>query len=350
MSTAFELTVRHAAELDARPQEQPWLIEHLWLRSAVGLIGGQPKCCKSWLGIDMALSVASNTPCLGTFPVLDAGPALIYLAEDSLAMLRQRLDALCAHRGLSLRDVPLYAIDVPSLQLERDDHAKALYGAVERLRPKLLLLDPLVRLHRLDENSSHDMSALLNGLRHLQRTFDVAVVLVHHMSKKRRAQPGQALRGSGDLHAFADSALYLSRHGEDLAATIEHRAAAAPAPVRLRLAGGGDGTQTHLEVARVAHASSDVPTDGSPAERVIKILRAAGKPLTRAALREAVRINNQRLGDVLDDLERRARVCRSADGWRLAVANDHARPSGSAPSGAVPTGQHELFAPSRASS
>ncbi len=339
MTATFDLTIRHAAELDARPQEQPWLIESLWLHSAVGLIGGAPKCCKSWLGLDMALSVASNTPCLGTFPVCPAGAALIYLAEDSLAMVRQRLDSLCTHRGLNLRDVPLYVVDVPSLQLEREDHAKALQDAVARLRPKLLLLDPLVRLHRLDENSSHDMSSLLNGLRHLQRSFDVAVVLVHHMSKKRRAQPGQALRGSGDLHAFADSALYLSRHGEEITATIEHRAAATPAPVRLRLA-GGDGGQTHLEVARSADATADPRVVSSPVERVLAALRAAGKPLTRSAVRDTVRINNHRLGEILADLERAGRVCRVAEGWQLPA------PSAQPPSQVTPASnadQRDLF-------
>ena len=43
-----------------------------------------PKACKSWLGLEMAVSVASATPCLGTFPVREPGGVLIYLAEDSL--------------------------------------------------------------------------------------------------------------------------------------------------------------------------------------------------------------------------------------------------------------------------
>lgn len=319
-SPPFALNVRLAADLDSSPQQQPWLIEHLWLRSAVGLIGGAPKCCKSWLGLDMALSVASNTPCLDEFTVRTPGPALVFLAEDSLAMVRQRLDALCAHRRLNLRDIPLYAIDVPALQLERADHAQALRDAVETYRPKLLLLDPLVRLHGLDENSSHDMSSLLNGLRQMQRAFDVAVVLVHHMSKKRRAQPGQALRGSGDLHAISDSALYLGRHGDDITAIIEHRATAAPAPVRIRLADGRENGHTHLEVVRTTerHTSPATPKTGdSPAERVLDALRAANKPLTRAALRQAVRINNLRLGDTLADLEGRGHISRVANGWQL---------------------------------
>ena len=35
-----------------------WLVDGLWGDSSVGLIGGAPKCSKTWLGLDLALSVA----------------------------------------------------------------------------------------------------------------------------------------------------------------------------------------------------------------------------------------------------------------------------------------------------
>jgi hypothetical protein len=42
-----------------------WLVEELWGDSSVGVIGGAPKCSKTWLGLDLALSVATGTACLG---------------------------------------------------------------------------------------------------------------------------------------------------------------------------------------------------------------------------------------------------------------------------------------------
>ena len=33
-----------------------WLVEELWCARSVGVIGGAPKCAKTWLGLDMALS------------------------------------------------------------------------------------------------------------------------------------------------------------------------------------------------------------------------------------------------------------------------------------------------------
>jgi hypothetical protein len=39
----------------------------LWIHNGVGTIGGLPKSCKSWMGLDMAVSVASRTESLAEF-------------------------------------------------------------------------------------------------------------------------------------------------------------------------------------------------------------------------------------------------------------------------------------------
>ena len=57
------------SDLPHDQQAQRWLVEQLWSDSSVGVIGGAPKCSKTWLGLDLALSVATGTACLGTFAV-----------------------------------------------------------------------------------------------------------------------------------------------------------------------------------------------------------------------------------------------------------------------------------------
>ena len=47
MSTTL-LPVEPAHRLALRPQEQRWLIEDLWADEGVGILGGQPKCGKSF--------------------------------------------------------------------------------------------------------------------------------------------------------------------------------------------------------------------------------------------------------------------------------------------------------------
>lgn len=309
------LPVVRAADLAEAPPERRWLLDGLWGHAAVGVIGGAPKSCKSWLGLDLALSVASATACLGRFAAKEPGPALVYLAEDALPAVRARIDGLCRHRGLDIRTLDLHVITAPALRLDVALDRERLADALDRLRPRLLLLDPLVRLHRLDENNATEISGLLGFLRELQRRFEVAVVLVHHASKKSGRSGGLALRGSSDIHAWTDSSAYLVRTGERVVLTIEHRAASAPPPLSLRLVVSASGA--HLETGADAPpvaTSEPVPL----ANGVLAALRGADAPLARAELRSLLRVNNQRLGDALTALEKSRSILRAADGWTLA--------------------------------
>jgi hypothetical protein len=48
----------------------------------------------------------------------------------------------------------------------------------KQLRPRLLLLDPLVRLHGSDENNAFEVAALLAYIRSLQRQLDLCAAPV----------------------------------------------------------------------------------------------------------------------------------------------------------------------------
>ena len=137
--------------IDPEPEGAQWLVQDLWGAAAVGVIGGPPKVCKSTLALDLAVSVASATACLGRFEVHTPGPVLVYLAEDALPRIRDRVAQLCQHRGLSLSDLALHVVTSPSLRLDLEHDRRALQQTLSSLRPTLLILDPLVRIHCLDE-------------------------------------------------------------------------------------------------------------------------------------------------------------------------------------------------------
>ena len=300
----------HVAEIDTRADVVPWLVRSIWPNAAVGVLGGSPKVGKTWLSLDLATSVASGTPCLGVFPVDRPGAALLYLAEDSLDSARSRIDGICRNRGIGLRQTDLHFITSPTLRLDRDDDSRRLLATVQALRPRLLLLDPFVRLHTRDENDSGAISAILGGLRQLQRACDVAVVLVHHTRKNGRGPQGYALRGSGDLYAWGDAYAYLSRRDRTLRLSLEHRSHASIDPLNLSLVSRPDGSCTHLELAQDAPAPAD-----SLHDLVLAELARTTTPLRRTQLRARLKVNNQRLGRALEELRAQARARCDADGW-----------------------------------
>jgi RecA-family ATPase len=305
------LPVVRIGDLPHQDQTQRWLVEQLWGDSSVGVIGGAPKCSKTWLGLDLALSVATGTACLGKFAVPQPGPVLVYLAEDALPVVRERVAGMARHRRLELAAVDIQVITAPTLRLDREPHRSRLFATARRLRPRLLLLDPLVRLHAIDENHAGEVAALLAYFRSLQRQLDLSVILVHHTRKNAATgvAAGQGLRGSGDIHAFGDSNLYLRRTREHLLLATEHRAAPAIPPVALQLASDAHGT--HLEVI----ADLRDPPRRSLQDQVLELL-APGVVFTRAKLRDTLGVKNQRLGEALESLEQAGRLQRTATGWR----------------------------------
>ena len=322
MTASTSLPVTRAAELAEVPTERRWLVEHLWGDEAVGIVGGEPKCCKSFLALDLAVAVASGAPCLRRFAVACTGRVLLFAAEDALHIVRQRLAGIARAAGRDLADLDIQVITAPSVRLDVERDRDALTETVAKLRPRLLVLDPFVRLHRIDENISGEVAPLLAYLRELQRRYHVAVVLVHHARKggaKMRA--GQALRGSSEFHAWGDSNLYLRRHGEQLTLSVEHRAAASISNVHLVL----DPADAAVALRTIEHGGTGAEP-AAPArapnlsleQRVVAHLAAATTPMTATALRKLCQVRNTALHHALAALVDAGQVRRDRTGYALA--------------------------------
>jgi hypothetical protein len=318
------LPVARACELPVCPPERRWLIEDLWADQAVGIIGGEPKCGKSFLALDLLVAVASGAPCLRRFAARQRGPVLLYAAEDALHVVRTRLDGLCRAAAVTLSELPIHVITAPSLRLDLAEDRQQLQATVAAVRPLLLVLDPFVRLHRVDENASADVAPLLASLRELQRRFALAVVLVHHARKGAgTVRGGQALRGSSELHAWGDSNLYLRRIDDRLLLSIEHRAAPSISglPIALRSSDGA----VALQLVDATAPPRDPPP--SPIARLEDVLAHSDRPLSLPELRQACRMRTASLCQALATLTAQGRVHKSAAGYQLTTASSNAFPA-----------------------
>ena len=292
----------------------PWLIQGLWADQAVGIVGGEPKCCKSFLALDMAVAVASGSPCLRHFPVARTGRVLLYAAEDAPHVVRQRLEGICRLTELDLARLDIQVITASSLWLDSLEDQSRLRETVDQLRPTLLLLDPFVRLHRRDENASSEVSALLGYLRNLQRQFQLAIAVVHHARKAaHHLRAGQALRGSSDFHAWGDSNLYLRRRADQLSLTIEHRAAPGRTDLPLALQGATD----QLALCLLERTPVPVPPRSSSAELIHDVLARATAPLAFSELRQACHIRTETLCHTLAQMQRQRQIVKTDKGYQL---------------------------------
>ena len=140
---------------------------------------------------------------------------------------------------------------------------------------------------------------------------------------ERAAEPGfvepdtnglVSTAGSGDQVPCLErchSNAYLAHKQNQLVLTLEHRAAKAPDPITLKLVSTPQGEHTHLEVR--SEISPDPSTTLS--ERALLVLHNASKPLSRKCLRDTLKVNNQRLGNALEALEKHELVVHTPRGW-----------------------------------
>jgi hypothetical protein len=317
------LPVQRASQLSTSGPQMQWLVEGLWSEQAVGILGGEPKCYKSFLALDVAVSVASGTACLRQFPVPRSGKVLLFPAEDSLAIVRQRLEGIAAAAQVPFQSLPVDVITAPSLRLDTPADRQRLANTVQTLQPILLILDPLIRLHRVDENDATQIATLLSYLRELQRQFHLAVLLVHHARKdSNSSRPGQALRGSSELHGWGDSNLYMRRRGSQLTLSTEHRAAPGQDHIPLHLAQSGNA----LALSVLEQSLSQPSTQPTPVDRVRHALTQLKEPVPVQQLRKLCGIRTAVVCSALEELSSLGEVTRDSKGYQLKLPFPVSRP------------------------
>jgi AAA domain len=308
------LPVQRASHLSTAGPQTQWLVEGLWSDQAVGILGGEPKCCKSFLALDVAVSVASGAACLRQFPVRRTGTVLLFPAEDSLAVVRQRLEGIACIAQVGFESLPVEVITAPSLRLDTPTDRQRLSDTVQNLQPILLILDPLIRLHRVDENDATQIATLLSFLRELQRQFHLAVMVVHHARKdSNSSRPGQALRGSSELHGWGDSNLYMRRKGSQLTLSTEHRAAPSQDHIPLQLTQSGPA----LALSVLERPVSEPTTEPTPVQRVRQTLAQLQEPVSVQQLRKLCAIRTTTVCAALEQLAQLGEVTRNHKGYQL---------------------------------
>jgi 5S rRNA maturation endonuclease (ribonuclease M5) len=185
------------------PVKENWLIESYIEADTLILIYGPPGCMKTFLALDIGLSIASGEDWHG-LSIKRQGP-VYYIAGEGANGLSRRLDAWQIAHGVDLIDIPFWISNQPA-QLLNEENAIAIAAEVDRLStqfgsPALVIIDTLARnFGSGDENSTKDMSCFINMIDHYIRVrYGCATMIVHHAGHNSdRARGSSALRGALD--------------------------------------------------------------------------------------------------------------------------------------------------------
>ena len=128
------------ARNDYRPA---WLVKRVLVRGQTAVVGGPRKSLKTSCLVDLAVSLASATPFLGSFDVPAAVRVAIASGESGPFTLQETARRVCAARGLALEDLDNLAWQFRLPMLAKIEDLARLQAGLRDGGVEVLILDPL---------------------------------------------------------------------------------------------------------------------------------------------------------------------------------------------------------------
>jgi hypothetical protein len=270
--------------LDAPEEAVRWTVDGMLPAGGTSLFVAKPKVGKSTLSRQLSLAVSRGEPFLGRETA--RGPVVILAFEEKRGEARAHLRAMGA---VCTDDVHLHFGSAP------ENAMRELRALVERLKPALVVVDPLFRLAGVkDTNDYAQVLAALAPLTDLARETGAHMAAVHHAGKGGR-EGADAILGSTAIFGSVDTAVMLKRGGEyRTIATVQRYGEDLPESVlsfdRDARTSGLAGTRAEAEESRVKDAILAAVAGKQPMseEELLADVEARTGP-KRKALRELVR-------------------------------------------------------------
>lgn len=223
--TVITQTIHQILTTPASPLQ--WLYKPWLCQGDIVVLAGEPGLGKSWIALDLMFALALKRPFLGQAVAFPIRQRVLYVDEEnSQRLVRYRISRIVDGLDIGMRDVDP-AVCMADYALENginfDDEAslELLKRKIEHLRPDWVIIDSLVRVHRRDENSNADMSALIGGIiKPMVRAVGAGALIIHHLAKPSKERPagsiGHRIRGASDIMGVADQVWGLGKSGDAL--------------------------------------------------------------------------------------------------------------------------------------
>ena len=188
--------------MDTQLKSNPYIVEHL-LYPGLYILAGAPKIGKSWLALDLCLSVAEGEPFLKH--ETHKGQVLYLALEDSLLRLQNRLYEFTEEHAEGLQFSTLAKTIGGGLEQQLEDAKKKLPDL------RLIVIDTLQKIRRtVDAKYGSDYSEL-SALKSVADRLGVAILLIHHTRKERDSDPFNMISGTTGIIGCADGSFVLVR-------------------------------------------------------------------------------------------------------------------------------------------
>lgn len=205
----FKPAEHFSAFIQGAADPTDWLIENYLPTTETTLLFGASHSGKTYLALDIAMSVASGKDWHGN-KVKGARPVLIVPSEGRKGLKRRMLTWAYHYHNQVDGDPKIY-VHSESVSLDaphNDDRLQFLLSEIERIRPALIIFDVFSDLVPSTDENSRDFGHIINRMRQVGQRKDMAVLIIHHTGKDKTQK--KVPRGSSSIYQVADNAYVLT--------------------------------------------------------------------------------------------------------------------------------------------
>lgn len=206
---------------------RPIIVEGLVQRGVVTFVTGPGAVAKSLFAQQVALMVSTGAEWAHWKP-REAGPIVIVNGEDDMDEQRRRFFAAMSVQpvvpervhSLDATRITMFAPSVETGQAQPTELWQAIKAKVRETNAALLVIDPLVESHDMNENDNGHMATVVAHLRKLARDENCAVLVVHHSRKGAVGGDQDGARGASSLVNASRMAITLNKMTQDEAKNL----------------------------------------------------------------------------------------------------------------------------------
>lgn len=186
--------------------EPTWLVEGYLLADSLAVIWGDPSAGKSFIALDWAMSIATNTPWFGHR--VTPGNVLYILGEGTSGMKLRANAWVSAHGQRPYADQLLF-LKRPVKLLEEYAVELVTQLAKEQRQVSLIVIDTLARaIVGHSENDSTDMGKLVEVAEQIREATKATILFIHHAGKGNGFS--KSMRGSSALKGAVDTEIEMT--------------------------------------------------------------------------------------------------------------------------------------------
>ncbi len=202
---------------DNRIAPLPIIDNGVLLDKSLLLICGKPKAGKSFLSYNLGIALSEGISFAG-FKINKPRKVLMLSGEGGEFPNIARIKTMCESRGI-MGNENLNVLFDARFKLDDENDYQLLSTKLEEYKPEVLVLDPLVKFHKSNENSADEMGDVLGKLREIIKDHNLAIILIHHLGKSEY----NGARGSSAIVGEYDSYIEISKRGKEYTLKFDMR-------------------------------------------------------------------------------------------------------------------------------